>query len=362
MGHNMYRWLLKFTSGTVLLAIAAPLVLLTILAEAAQASLDHPAPQTLLAEMPSESLLKDDDDDDDDNDDDDEEEGSRRQTTTTTTTTTTTRVSYTDVTTNYWASQFIYRLASIDVVSGFPDGEFLPGNFLTRAQYAAMMVKAFDVTPVREVVSIRNVSQYYWAYSALQKAYAAGFIDLNDDNTLNPEASMTKLEFLVMLARTLGYTEVTSSQSVTELLSIFTDADTIPSQYRVIIAALVERGILVNYPNVRALNLFEQVTRAEACAYLYQTLVSLNRVESVDSNYIVDITEITTTTETTTDTDVIDDDDDDNDDNNDDDNDDDDDRQSCNQGIGNGPEGCDPGNSSPRGGSNDETGRTPGGS
>ncbi|MCS6812731.1 MAG: hypothetical protein NZ772_04055 [Cyanobacteria bacterium] len=35
-------------------------------------------------------------------------------------------------------------------------------------------------------------------------------------------------------------------------------------------------------------------------------------------------------------------------------------RRNCNQGIGNGPEGCDPGNSRPRGGSNDEGGRRPG--
>lgn len=60
-------------------------------------------------------------------------------------------------------------------------------------------------------------------------------------------------------------------------------------------------------------------------------------------------------------------------DNDDDDYDDDDDddverdndndggrRRHCNQGIGNGAEGCDPGNSRPHGGSNDETGRTPG--
>ncbi|MBE9125046.1 MULTISPECIES: hypothetical protein [unclassified Coleofasciculus] len=36
-------------------------------------------------------------------------------------------------------------------------------------------------------------------------------------------------------------------------------------------------------------------------------------------------------------------------------------RQNCNQGIGNGAEGCDPGNSRPHGGSNDEGRRTPGG-
>jgi hypothetical protein len=43
-----------------------------------------------------------------------------------------------------------------------------------------------------------------------------------------------------------------------------------------------------------------------------------------------------------------------------DDYDDDNRRRNCNQGIGNGAEGCDPGNSRPHGGSNDEGGRTPG--
>jgi hypothetical protein len=60
-------------------------------------------------------------------------------------------------------------------------------------------------------------------------------------------------------------------------------------------------------------------------------------------------------------------DDDDWDDDRDDDDDWDDDdwddgrRQNCNQGIGNGAEGCDPGNSRPHGSSNDEGGRRPGG-
>ena len=35
-------------------------------------------------------------------------------------------------------------------------------------------------------------------------------------------------------------------------------------------------------------------------------------------------------------------------------------KRHCNQGIGNGSEGCDPGNSRPHGGSNDEDGRKPG--
>lgn len=234
------------------------------------------------------------------------------------------------------------------MVSGYPDGEFLPNTYLTKAHYAAMVTKAFNKTAVREVVNIRNVSQYYWAYDALREAYSEGWIDLADDDTFDPESTLTKLEMWVMLAQSLGYTEVTSTTTtVEEILSVFNDADTIPVEYREVVAALVERGVIVSYPTVTELNLFDLVTRAEACSYLYQAMASMNLVETFYSQYIVDVVglfetvETTTTTETNT---VI----------FEDDYDDDDRRpRNCNQGRGNGSEGCDPGNSQPHGGSND---------
>ena len=375
MSQILYRLLLNSTSLATLLALLAPLLsplaALSLLTDAAAAStLEANTSSLQVAELPEDQLKDDDDDDDDDgdddddddddNDDDDDDDGDRvdseyiRETTTTTTVT---EVTYTDLATDYWASGFIYRLASLDVVSGYPDGEFLPNSYLTKAHYAAMVTKAFNKTAVREVVNIRNVSQYYWAYDALQEAYAEGWIDLDDD-TFNPEATLTKLEMWVMLARSLGYTEITSTTTtVEEILSVFTDADTIPVEYRGIVAALVERGILVSYPTTTELNLFEMVTRAEACSYLYQAMASMNLVEMFYSQYIVDVvglfeettnTTTETTVETTTDTNTVitegDDDDDD---------DDDDDGSNCNQGRGNGSEGCDPGNSRPHGGSND---------
>ncbi|WOD40432.1 S-layer homology domain-containing protein [Nodosilinea sp. E11] len=306
-------------------------------------------------------------DDDDDDDDDDIESGEViYQRRTTTTTTTVNQVSFSDISTNYWASDFVYRLSAIRVVSGFPGGNFLPNNNLTKAQYAAMIAQAFDRPATRQVVTLRNVSRSYWAYSAIQKAYSMGFLDISN-GAFDTNGTMTRLDMLVMLARGLNITEVTSGQSVDSLLSIFSDANQIPSQYRVIIAALVERGILVNYPNLTELNLFRVVSRSEACGFVYQAMAYMGKVEAIQSAYIVNSTnfsslsETITTTQTTTEStttetgvvNVVDDDDDDDDD-------DRRNRRNCNQGIGNGPEGCDPGNSRPHGGSNDEGGRTPG--
>jgi hypothetical protein len=311
-----------------------------------------------------------DDDDDNDDDDDDDDDGNGGQVIYQRTTTTVTQTQFTDISTTSWASDFIYRLSAIQVVSGFPGGAFLPTNNLTKAQYAAMIAQAFDQPTVRQTVTIRNLSRDYWAYQSVQKAYSMGFLDLDDD-TFNPDATMTRLDMLVMLARGMGITQVSQGRSVDAILSVFSDANQIPSEYRVIIAALVERGVLVNYPTVTTLNLSSTVSRAEACSFVYQAMAYLGKVEKVESAYIANATNITgltglttvttTTTTTTTETNTTTAGDDRDDDDNDDDDDDDDDRrQNCNQGIGNGAEGCDPGRSQPHGGSNDEGGRMPG--
>jgi hypothetical protein len=185
------------------------------------------------------------------------------------------------------------------VVKGFPGGVFLPNNSLTKAQYAAMVASSFDMPTTRRIVVINNLSEDYWAYRDIQKAVTMGFIDLDDDG-YDVNATLTRLEMLVWLARGLNITEVTSGQSVDELLSIFSDADQIPDDYRVIIAALVERGILVNYPQLTELNLFEVVTRAEACGFVYQSLAYLGSVEQIQSAYIVNSTNFNSLLETVT--------------------------------------------------------------
>nr|WP_290221718.1 S-layer homology domain-containing protein [Trichocoleus desertorum] len=294
---------------------------------------DETATQTLMARMTSQSTTS--------------------QSTTSTgqqTTTSSTQVNFTDVSRSYWAYEFISRLAQQNIVEGFPDNTFRPSEAVTKAQFAAVLRKAFNQTTVREAIDFRDVSSGYWAYSAIREAYTMGFFGADSDRLFNPTARLTRLDVLVALARGLNYTSVTSTTSVDTILQGYSDAATIPADVRTLIAALAQRGIVVNYPNTNRLELSRVATRAEVCSFLYQALVSTGRAQSFSSPYVI---QQTGTVE-------ADDDNDDGDDDGDDDDQSTERRQNCNQGIGNGAEGCDPGNSSPRGGSNDEGGRTPG--
>jgi hypothetical protein len=250
-----------------------------------------------------------------------------------------TLVSFKDVSSTYWASSFISELTKLTIVKGFPDGTFRPNEVVTKAQFAAIVRKAFERAKVRDAIAFQDVSEDYWAYSAIREAYEMGYFEAKND-AFDPTLRLTRLDVLIALATALNYT--TTTNSVDKILSVYSDAASIPTSYRSLIAALTERGIIVNYPNTSRLELTRVATRSEVSAFVYQTLTTIGKVQSISSPYVVeaDKTSTTTTTTTTTATEGK--------------------KRHCNQGIGNGSEGCDPGNSHPHGGSNDEGGRTPG--
>ncbi|BAY75789.1 S-layer domain-containing protein [Nostoc linckia NIES-25] len=251
------------------------------------------------------------------------------------------QVGFSDVSTNHWAKDFIAELAAMEIIEGFPDGTFRPDAPVTRAQFAAMLRKAFTKGKIRQAIAFQDVSSRYWAYNAIRDVYQMGFLNAVIGKDFNPTQSLSRLDILVALAQGLNYQ---SSGSTDTILSVYSDATNISSEHRSLIAALTQRGIVVNYPDVNLLNAERIATRSEVSALLYQALYSTGGVANISSQYVVgqqrQEVAVEETTETSTKRDA--------------------ERRHCNQGIGNGAEGCDPGNSHPHGGSNDEGGRTPG--
>lgn len=192
--------------------------------------------------------------------------------------------SFSDVSSNYWASGFIQELVQRDVIAGFPDGTFRPEEPVTRAQFAAMINKAFNKSPVRQSANFADVSSSYWAASAIQKAYTIGFMSGYPGNIFRPDENIPRAQVLVSLANGLNYAASGDAENV---LLAYNDASSIPGYARPSIAAATERRIVVNYPDTKELNPNQRATRAEVAAFIYQALVSTGQVAAVSSPYIV---------------------------------------------------------------------------
>jgi uncharacterized surface protein with fasciclin (FAS1) repeats len=229
-----------------------------------------------------------------------------RQTPTETPTQTT---SFSDVSSNYWASPFIQALAQRNVISGFTDGTFKPDQPVTRAQFAAMIQKAFNQTATRQLRQggFRDVRANYWAASAIQEAYETGFMSGYPNNKFMPNQQIPKVQAIVALTNGLA---LNAGDTTTNVLSTYySDAAEIPAYAINNVGAATQANLVVNYPELKVLNPNVSVTRAEAAALLYQALVRQGQLQPLASNfpaanYIVagsaSRTQTSTTTTTTT--------------------------------------------------------------
>ncbi|MDY7015164.1 MAG: S-layer homology domain-containing protein [Cyanobacteriota bacterium] len=196
-----------------------------------------------------------------------------------------------DVPNGYWAEDFIDELVDRGVIAGFPDGTFRPDAPVTRAQYSAMLRKAFNKAKLRNAVRFLDVPSSYWAVSAIDEAYEMGFLSGYPGGTFRPELNIPREQVLVSLANGLGYNP---AQPVNTTLDYYNDSLGISSYARSPIAAATEKGMVVNYPILQTLNPVRNATRAEVAAFLYQALVSEGSASPVASAYIVRATPVAT--------------------------------------------------------------------
>jgi uncharacterized surface protein with fasciclin (FAS1) repeats len=198
----------------------------------------------------------------------------------------TSTVNLSDVSSDYWARPFIQALADNNVIAGFPDGSFRPNQAVTRAEFAALIQKAFpNQNRVRQLSAggFKDVPSGYWASSVIQYAYETGFLAGYPGNVFSPNQQIPKVQAIVALTSGLGLT-ASSTGSSTDLSTYYTDAANIPDYAVASVTSATQSNIVVNYPDVKQLNPQQPLSRAEAAALLYQALARQGRVQPIASN------------------------------------------------------------------------------
>ncbi len=188
---------------------------------------------------------------------------------------------------NHWARLFIEGLANQGIIRGFPDGTFRPNQAMSRAEFAAILLKAFTKPGKRPYVPFVDVPAQHWAAAAIQKAYETGFISGYPGNRFQPDASIGRMEVLMSLVAGLEISTVGVSDIKAELPKLYQDAAQIPTYAIEKIAAATNAELVVNYPNLKLLKPLDVATRADVVAFIYQALVYLEKVPAISSEYIV---------------------------------------------------------------------------
>jgi parallel beta-helix repeat protein len=182
-----------------------------------------------------------------------------------------------------WAAAYIEALAKRNIITGFPDGSFRPDDPVTRAQYAAIINKAFAPAPKQAAIEFSDVNPSFWGYQPIQTAVTGGFLRGYPEGVFRPNQRIPKVQVLVALSTGLSFPAPTDFST----LSLFQDAGAIPDYARSAIATATQRRIVVNYPSVGLLQPNREATRAEVAALVYQALVTSGKAQAIASPYIV---------------------------------------------------------------------------
>ena len=145
------------------------------------------------------------------------------------------------------------------------DGLLQPSGSLTRAQLAAILVRAFGATE-EAALSFSDVTDSNWFAADVAKAVAMGVFG-GSGGQMRPNDSLTRQETFVVLARALCLEDGTA-----EDLSAFTDADQVSAWAVPEVAAMVSAGYVKGSGG--ALNPLGNITRAEFAQVMYSVVQS----------------------------------------------------------------------------------------
>ena len=114
---------------------------------------------------------------------------------------------FSDVPSDHWASGHIAAAQKAGIINGYKDGTFKPGENITRAQIAVMIVNAYDLNQSGEGVSFSDISSgtnEHWAYKHINTLASNGIINGYGDGTFKPGELATRAHFSVFLSNTIN--------------------------------------------------------------------------------------------------------------------------------------------------------------
>lgn len=183
--------------------------------------------------------------------------------------------SFPDVPQNFWAACDIDKLAINNVVVGYPDGYFKPNRNITRAEFATILVKGFNLDKCdmpRENL-FKDVPTSNWANPAIAKAVDEDLLAGYPNGKFEPNHPVTRAEALTTIAK--GMTCDIDQCKADEILSKYADGSAVPSWARIPVAKSLENGALKDSPNPNMIMPNREASRADVASMMQTVRVAL---------------------------------------------------------------------------------------
>ncbi|MFD0715815.1 S-layer homology domain-containing protein [Paenibacillus sp. GCM10027626] len=183
----------------------------------------------------------------------------------------------------HWAKAAVNDMASRTVVNGVDSERYNPDAAITRAEFAAIIVRALGLDDHGEEANtaFTDVLSADWYAGAVAQAKEFGIVNGFVDGTFRPTRTITREEAVVMIARAMkvaGLETGLGSEGADDILSGFRDGAAIGAWAKVPVAAAVESGLVQG--SAAGLLPKNEITRAETAAIVQRLLVKAKLIDN----------------------------------------------------------------------------------
>ena len=179
----------------------------------------------------------------------------------------------------HWAKQYVEPLASKLVVNGTGENRYEPERPVTRAEFAALLVRSLGMDPDAAASgSFNDLAEGAWYVSSVGAANANGLVKGYNDNSFRPNQRISRVEMAVMVTRALAAAEaniVLTSGEKESMLAGFVDVNQIPDWSASSVATAVKAGI-INGKGEGRFAPIDDATRAEAATMILRMMRTAN--------------------------------------------------------------------------------------
>ncbi|SDM36787.1 Ig-like domain (group 2) [Psychrobacillus sp. OK028] len=172
-----------------------------------------------------------------------------------------------------WAKDYIESLASKTIIKGITEDTFGPGAQITRVQFAVLLTRSLNL-PTEEYQGVFSdvTKGMTWSVREIEAANRAGII-LGSNGKFNPNEKITRQQMASMIIRAIEYNDASVLKGVTSKVT-FADEASISDYAKENVALAAELGI-ISGKKVNGKQVFaplDYATRAEASKMLYNLL------------------------------------------------------------------------------------------
>lgn len=126
----------------------------------------------------------------------------------------------------------IEQVVAAGLMTNLPDGQFHPERFISRAELASILVKAFGLDKRAAAnqptsVEVKDVPSTHPAFNDIQTVLKAGIMKGYRDNMFFPNQRVTRAEAFAIIAQAYGVFQFPEN-TVAEILAPYPDAASLP--------------------------------------------------------------------------------------------------------------------------------------